>query len=86
MCTSAWNGIRPGDTSGQDSDHSVEQMSFFWQIDLKEKYQEKGGNKIHYFSFSEQIAFKIDQRSTWKAIGGDNGDHFSDLQQNMQRC
>ena len=34
---------------------------------------------FHYFSFSEQIAFKIDPRSTWKAIWGDKGNHFPEL-------
>ena len=49
-------------------------------INVKEK------TSYLYFSFKVQIAFKIDPRSTWKAIGGDKRDHFSDIQQNMQRC
>ena len=79
MFTSTWNGISVCDTSGQVSDHSGEQKPHLTYWLYGKNYNKKEKPNFHNFSFSELIAFKIDPRSTWKAIGGDKGDPFPEL-------
>ena len=80
MFTSTWNGIRVCDTPVDKFQITQANKNLIEQIDFMEKITTRNEKpNFHYFSFSEQIAFKIDPRSTWKAIWGDKGNHFPEL-------